>query len=63
MGWQKTFSLARRNKGCHLVTDEVVAQIEPGLRGVQVSLVVIFSLLSRSSSLGCRTEVVQRGQA
>ena len=37
MGWQKTFTLARRSKGCHLVTDEVLTQIEPGLRGVQVS--------------------------
>ncbi len=36
MGWQKTFTLARRSKGCHLVTDEVVGQIEPGLQGVQV---------------------------
>lgn len=44
MGWQKTFTLARRSKGCHLVTDEVLGQIEPGLRGVQV----IISFLSVS---------------
>ncbi|RPD64964.1 hypothetical protein L227DRAFT_541422 [Lentinus tigrinus ALCF2SS1-6] len=42
MGWQKTFTLARRNKGCHLVTDEVLTQIEPGLRGVQVGMLYLF---------------------
>ncbi|KAI0330576.1 hypothetical protein GY45DRAFT_1250474 [Cubamyces sp. BRFM 1775] len=36
MGWQKTFTLARRSKGCHLVTDEVLSHIDAGLRGVQV---------------------------
>lgn len=36
MGWQKTFTLARRAKGCHLVTQEVVSQIEPGLQDVKV---------------------------
>ena len=38
MGWQKTFSLSRRAKGCHLVTDEVQAQIKDGLKGVKVSI-------------------------
>ncbi|KAL1683852.1 hypothetical protein EV122DRAFT_257567 [Schizophyllum commune] len=38
MGWQKTFSLPRRAKGCHLVTDEVQAQIKDGLKGVKVSM-------------------------
>ena len=38
MGWQKTFSLSRRAKGCHLVTDEVQAQIKDGLKGVKVSV-------------------------
>ncbi|EJF67043.1 hypothetical protein DICSQDRAFT_96079 [Dichomitus squalens LYAD-421 SS1] len=42
MGWQKTFTLAKRSKGCHLVTDEVLAQIEPGLRGVQVGVLYLF---------------------
>ncbi|KAI0721237.1 hypothetical protein C8T65DRAFT_631093 [Cerioporus squamosus] len=42
MGWQKTFTLARRSKGCHLVTDEVLTQIEPGLRGVQVGMLYLF---------------------
>lgn len=37
MGWQKTFTLARRAKGCHLVTDEILSQITPGLQNVQVS--------------------------
>jgi hypothetical protein len=36
MGWQKTFVLSQRKKGCHLVTDEVLAQIEPGIKDVEV---------------------------
>jgi hypothetical protein len=36
MGWQKTFTLAKRAKGCHLITEEVLSQIEAGLSGVQV---------------------------
>ena len=36
MAWQKTFTLAKRSKGCHLITEEVLAQIEAGLNGVQV---------------------------
>lgn len=36
MGWQKTITLAKRAKGCHLVTDEVLSQLQPGLRDVQV---------------------------
>ncbi|KAI0778577.1 hypothetical protein BD413DRAFT_510206 [Trametes elegans] len=42
MGWQKTFTLARRSKGCHLVTDEVVSQIDAALRGVQVGVLYLF---------------------
>ncbi|KAI0673526.1 hypothetical protein C8Q78DRAFT_630539 [Trametes maxima] len=42
MGWQKTFTLARRSKGCHLVTDEVLTNIEAGLRGVQVGVLYLF---------------------
>lgn len=38
MGWQKTFSLSKRAKGCHLVTEEVLAQINPGLQGVEVRI-------------------------
>lgn len=38
MVWQKTFSLARRAKGCHLVTEEVVANIRDGLQNVEASL-------------------------
>lgn len=37
MGWQKTFTLSKHAKGCHLVTEEVVSQIQAGLLGVQVS--------------------------
>lgn len=36
MAWQKTFTLAKRSKGCHLVTEEVLSYIEAGLNGVQV---------------------------
>ncbi|KAI0800878.1 hypothetical protein C8Q74DRAFT_1239165 [Fomes fomentarius] len=42
MGWQKTFTLVRRSKGCYLVTDEVLAQIEPGLQGVRVGMLYLF---------------------
>ncbi|OJT03011.1 hypothetical protein TRAPUB_6354 [Trametes pubescens] len=38
MGWQKTFTLARRSKGCHLVTDEVLTQIDAGLRDMDMAL-------------------------
>ena len=37
MGWQTTFTLAKKAKGCHLVTDEVVEKIRPGLEGVKAS--------------------------
>jgi len=37
MGWQTTFTLAKRSKGCHLVTEEVLQHIKPGLEGVSVS--------------------------
>jgi hypothetical protein len=36
MGWQKSITLARRAKGCHLITDEVLSQIQPGLDDVKV---------------------------
>ncbi|KAI0080085.1 hypothetical protein K474DRAFT_1590878 [Panus rudis PR-1116 ss-1] len=42
MGWQKTFTLARRAKGCHLVTEEILGHIQPGLRGVQVGMLFLF---------------------
>jgi len=38
MGWQKTFTLAKRGKGCHLVTEEVLLHIQSGLRDVQVDI-------------------------
>jgi len=40
MGWQKTFTLAKRGKGCHLVTEEVLLHIQPGLRDVQVDIIL-----------------------
>ena len=36
MGWQKTFTLSRRAKGCHLVTDEIAHHIQDGLKDVKV---------------------------
>ncbi|KIY47053.1 hypothetical protein FISHEDRAFT_46175 [Fistulina hepatica ATCC 64428] len=43
MGWQTTFSLSRRAKGCHLITDEVLSHIRPGLQNVQVGMLYLFS--------------------
>ncbi|KAH9037240.1 hypothetical protein EDB84DRAFT_1267752 [Lactarius hengduanensis] len=42
MGWQKTFTLAKRSKGCHLVTEEILSQIESGLTDVQVGMLFLF---------------------
>ncbi|KAI0691333.1 hypothetical protein BC835DRAFT_1360770 [Cytidiella melzeri] len=42
MGWQKTFTLGRRSKGCHLITNEVVSQIAEGLKDVQVGMLFLF---------------------
>jgi len=42
MGWQKTFTLARRSKGCHLVTDDIIAQIQEGLHDVQIGMLYLF---------------------
>ncbi|KIP11423.1 hypothetical protein PHLGIDRAFT_27908 [Phlebiopsis gigantea 11061_1 CR5-6] len=42
MGWQKTFTLSRRAKGCHLVTDEILSQVGPGLQDVQVGMLFLF---------------------
>ncbi|KAG2121010.1 uncharacterized protein F5147DRAFT_663997 [Suillus discolor] len=42
MGWQKTFSLSQRSKGCHLVTDEVYAHITPGIKDVKVGMLFLF---------------------
>jgi hypothetical protein len=38
MGWQTTFTLQKKEKGCHLVTEEVLSNIRPGLEGVQVCM-------------------------
>ncbi|KIK06903.1 hypothetical protein K443DRAFT_673796 [Laccaria amethystina LaAM-08-1] len=42
MGWQKTFTLSKRAKGCHLVTEEVASQIQAGLLGVEVGMLFLF---------------------
>ncbi|KAF9460801.1 hypothetical protein BDZ94DRAFT_872886 [Collybia nuda] len=42
MGWQTTFSLSKRAKGCHLVTNEVLGNIKAGLAGVQVGMLFLF---------------------
>ena len=49
MGWQHTFTLEKRTKGCHLITDEVISHILPGLENVKVSTIsnwlsIIFSI-------------------
>lgn len=42
MPYQKTISLNRRSKGCHLVTDEIVDHIGDGLANTQVGLLNLF---------------------
>ncbi|KAF9452683.1 hypothetical protein P691DRAFT_803804 [Macrolepiota fuliginosa MF-IS2] len=42
MGWQKTFSLTRRSKGCHLVTEEIHSHIQEGLQNVQIGMLFLF---------------------
>jgi len=42
MGWQKTFMLSKRAKGCHLVTDEILNQISLGLQDVQIGMLFLF---------------------
>jgi len=42
MGWQHTFSLEKRAKGCHLITDEVISHILPGLENVKVGMLFLF---------------------
>ncbi|KAG2044744.1 hypothetical protein BDR03DRAFT_883801 [Suillus americanus] len=42
MGWQKTFTLSPRSKGCHLITDEVYAQITSGIKDVKVGMLFLF---------------------
>ncbi|KAJ1308474.1 hypothetical protein OPQ81_004178 [Rhizoctonia solani] len=42
MPWQKTITLARRSKGCHLVTDEILSQISEGLRQTPTGILHLF---------------------
>ena len=49
MGWQTTFTLARRSKGCYLVTNEILEHIQQGLNGVQVSVQCSLICFTRSA--------------
>lgn len=51
MGWQNTFTLGKREKGCHLVTEEVLTHIRPGLEGVKASLFLSFVASHESLTL------------
>jgi len=42
MPWQKEFVLGKRTKGCHLVTDEVLSHIRPGLKDVKIGILYLF---------------------
>jgi len=42
MGWQTTFTLSRRAKGCHLVTNEVAGHIQDGLKDVKAGMLFLF---------------------
>ncbi|KAF8584496.1 hypothetical protein K439DRAFT_1140817 [Ramaria rubella] len=42
MPWQRTFSLSKRSKGCHLVTDEVTHHISEGLRSTKIGILYLF---------------------
>lgn len=42
MPFQTTFNLAKRPKGCHLVTDEIVKNIQDGLKGCQIGVAHLF---------------------
>lgn len=52
MGWQTTLTLSKRSKGCHLVTDEVLQSIRPGLEGVQVRICPLCECWTLIRSLG-----------
>ncbi|CAD6930772.1 unnamed protein product [Tilletia laevis] len=42
MGWQKTFALASRSKGCHLIQKEVEREISEGIKDVKVGMLYLF---------------------
>ncbi|CED82469.1 -binding protein 1 [Phaffia rhodozyma] len=42
MPFQKTFQLARKAKGAHLVTDEVVRALGDGLKDVKIGMLFLF---------------------
>eukprot|EP00002_Diphylleia_rotans_P017868 TRINITY_DN3466_c0_g1_i2.p1 TRINITY_DN3466_c0_g1~~TRINITY_DN3466_c0_g1_i2.p1 ORF type:complete len:145 (-),score=26.55 TRINITY_DN3466_c0_g1_i2:14-448(-) len=39
---QKTIRLKAQNRGCHLITNEVVSQIQPELRGIKCGMANVF---------------------
>ncbi|KAF8527977.1 hypothetical protein BU17DRAFT_73642 [Hysterangium stoloniferum] len=42
MPWQKSFSLSKRSKGVHLVTDEVAQHITEGLQNTKIGILYLF---------------------
>ncbi|KAH7911948.1 hypothetical protein BJ138DRAFT_1005459 [Hygrophoropsis aurantiaca] len=42
MGWQNTFTLQSKGKGCHLITSEILSHIASGLKGVKVGMLFLF---------------------
>ncbi|KAF8976446.1 hypothetical protein BDQ17DRAFT_1395132 [Cyathus striatus] len=54
MGWQKTFTLSKRAKGCHLVTDEVLTQVQPGLHGVQTATSAALTVNENFDKVKCQ---------
>ncbi|KAJ7786405.1 hypothetical protein B0H16DRAFT_29820 [Mycena metata] len=42
MGWQTEFTLQRRSKGCHLVTEEVLASLCKIKHNTQVGMLFLF---------------------
>ena len=42
MPWQTSFTLARRSKGCYLVTSEIEKQIAEGLRQTPIGILQLF---------------------
>ncbi|KZT57082.1 hypothetical protein CALCODRAFT_434664 [Calocera cornea HHB12733] len=42
MLWQKTFTLTRRGKGCHLIDDEIKRNISEGLKQTPIGICHLF---------------------
>jgi hypothetical protein len=56
MGWQKSFTLSRRGKGCYLITEEVLGYIQPGLRDVKANDYPNTVILLDTDAVGNRSE-------